>query len=262
MATQRYISTSFWTDKWIRDLDPSERYLYMYFLTNPQTNIAGIYQITLDRMAFDTGYDERTLRPMIDRFAKAKKAYFIEDEWIILPSWPKHQKVTENNNIRVGIDTILKSVPDKVWSFIKKIEYQYAYIDNINRGSKGLEDPYKPLDRVLNYINTDTDTDTDIDTKKPKNKKPTLEEVKQYFKEQNTIIDPEAFFYHYETNGWVQGKNKPIKDWKSCLKTWEAREKKDRPKETKIKHCTKCGASLYNGICSNVLCENYRRENV
>jgi uncharacterized phage protein (TIGR02220 family) len=32
--------------------------------------------------------------------------------------------------------------------------------------------------------------------------------------------------------------------------------------EHKIKHCTKCGASLYNGICSNVLCENYRRENV
>jgi hypothetical protein len=130
MATQRYISTSFWDDKWIRSLDPSERYLYMYLLTNPQTNIAGIYQITMDRIGFDTGYDERTLKPMIDRFQKAGKAYFVFDEWIILPTWPKHQKADSKSTIRAGIESSLKSTPKEVLEYAKSVWYLYD-IDTI-----------------------------------------------------------------------------------------------------------------------------------
>jgi hypothetical protein len=123
--SQRYISTSFWTDKWIRSLDPSERYVYMYLLTNPETNIAGMYQITLDRIAFDTGYDERTLRPMFDRFAKAKKAYFVADEYIILPHWPNHQKWQVKKTIKVGIDSVINDTPKQVKDYAFSIGYQY-----------------------------------------------------------------------------------------------------------------------------------------
>ena len=142
MATQRYISTSFWEDLWIRSLDPAERYLYMYMLTNPLTNIAGIYQITIDRIAFDTGYDERTLRPMIERFETAGKAYFFRDEWILLPTWPKHQRVRERDNIRTGIDTILMNLPDDVWLKAIAIGYLYDFMDAIVRDSQA---PCKPL---------------------------------------------------------------------------------------------------------------------
>ena len=56
------------------------------------------------------------------------------------------------------------------------------------------------------------------------NKKPTLEEVKDYCKERNNNVDAEQFIDYYETNGWVQGKGKPIKDWKACVRTWERNE--------------------------------------
>lgn len=52
---------------------------------------------------------------------------------------------------------------------------------------------------------------------------PTLEEVKTYFAERGTSISPEAFWAHYEANGWVQSRGKPIKNWKACLTTWEQR---------------------------------------
>ncbi len=50
---------------------------------------------------------------------------------------------------------------------------------------------------------------------------PTVEEVAAYCAERKNKIDPETFVDFYTTNGWVQGKNKPVKDWKACVRTWE-----------------------------------------
>ena len=160
MSTQRYISTSFWTDKWIRNLDPSERYLYLYLLTNPQTNIAGVYQITIDRIAFDTGYDERTLWPMLDRFAKSGKAHFFDDEWVIIPSWPKHQRIGERDKNRVGIDRILRDLPQAVYEKLYGVGYEYKYLSNVDRPQDA---PSMPHQWSTNYSDTDSDTDTDTD---------------------------------------------------------------------------------------------------
>lgn len=52
---------------------------------------------------------------------------------------------------------------------------------------------------------------------------PSLDEVKAYFAERQTSIDPEAFWAYYEANGWVQSRGKPIRNWKACLLTWERR---------------------------------------
>lgn len=61
------------------------------------------------------------------------------------------------------------------------------------------------------------------DAKTPQFIPPTLEEVRAYFAERGTSINPEAFWAHYEANGWVQSRGKPIKNWKACLTTWEHR---------------------------------------
>jgi len=62
---------------------------------------------------------------------------------------------------------------------------------------------------------------------------PTLEEIKTYCNERKSPIDPEAFFNFYEANGWVQGKNKPIKNWKACVATWEKNQNDFKPKGAK-----------------------------
>lgn len=62
--------------------------------------------------------------------------------------------------------------------------------------------------------------------KEKKFKKPTLEEVKQYCEERGNNINAEIFIDFYEANGWVQGKNKPLKDWKAAIRTWENNKRK------------------------------------
>ena len=50
---------------------------------------------------------------------------------------------------------------------------------------------------------------------------PTVEEVRAYCQERKNNVDPERFHDYYSANGWVQGKGKPIKDWKAAVRTWE-----------------------------------------
>jgi len=67
-----------------------------------------------------------------------------------------------------------------------------------------------------------------VNRKQNKERKPRdgLREVQLFFIEMgidNPLANASEFFYHYETNGWVQGKRaKPIVDWKSApFSSWK-----------------------------------------
>ena len=52
---------------------------------------------------------------------------------------------------------------------------------------------------------------------------PTFDDVSQYFSERNNNLNPEQFYDHYESNGWLVGKNR-MKDWKAAARQWERNE--------------------------------------
>jgi hypothetical protein len=154
MSKQRYIDTQFWDDKYIVHLDPIEKLAFIYFITNPLTNIAGIYEITLRRIAFDTGIDENMVQKILERFEKDKKIYYIEG-WIIICNFPKYQKYQERGKIKDGIDKIIKSLPCIILEAIHTLPIPYTYTLN-----------YLDLDLDLDLdSNSDTDTDTDTQHK-------------------------------------------------------------------------------------------------
>lgn len=49
---------------------------------------------------------------------------------------------------------------------------------------------------------------------------PTVEEVMAYCKERGNGVNPDAYVNHYQSKGWMIGKNK-MKDWKAAVRTWE-----------------------------------------
>ena len=51
-----------------------------------------------------------------------------------------------------------------------------------------------------------------------------MDEVRDYCKERNNGIDPQAWMDFYSSKGWMIGKNK-MKDWKAAVRTWERRGK-------------------------------------
>jgi len=56
--TQRIVKDEFWTDPYIEDLDPSEKLLFLYLITNPLCNVAGIYESQITRIAYETGFEK------------------------------------------------------------------------------------------------------------------------------------------------------------------------------------------------------------
>lgn len=78
------------------------------------------------------------------------------------------------------------------------------------------------LDQSNNFV-THNNTNNNI-IKEKRSKKfipPSIEEIEEYCKERNNNVDPEKFKNYYDALGWVIGKNKPIKDWRACVRTWE-----------------------------------------
>ena len=104
---------------------------------------------------------------------------------------------------------------------VEWIIYDQPRLENRNVDNPSLD--FQP------QLNTNQSKTKESNTEREKRKRftpPTLEEVSAYCRELNSKIDPQQFIDYYTANGWVQGKGKPIKDWKAAVRTWNRRENK------------------------------------
>lgn len=109
MAKQRIINTRFWSDSYVVNLNPLDRYLFLYLLTNEHTNICGIYELPIVTMANESGLEKEMLSKMIKRL-KGKVYYF--QGWVYLKNFAKHQ--SNNESVKKGIEAAKALVPKEI----------------------------------------------------------------------------------------------------------------------------------------------------
>lgn len=133
MAKLRSVNTHFWDDTYVVNLDPIEKLLFLYFITNPLANIAGAYEISVRRISFDTGIDGEMVLKILARFESADKMIY-RDGWIFITNFIKNQSL--NPKIVTGIRETVKCCPDWVKDRLS-IAYGSLYIgfDNTNTNS-------------------------------------------------------------------------------------------------------------------------------
>jgi len=105
---QRMVNTRFWDDNYTSNLDPIEKLMFLYFLTNTSTNISGVYEIPIKKIANETGIDKEMVIKQLDRFARDSKIFYIEG-WIGIKNFIKHQSI--NPSVEAGIARCMKEVP-------------------------------------------------------------------------------------------------------------------------------------------------------
>lgn len=201
MAKNRYINTRFWDDSYIITLDPIEKLLYLYFITNTLTSICGIYEISTSRIGFDTGIDKDMVFKILQRFKRENKILY-KDNWIAIKNFMKHQKQSDNpeDKINIGIKIELKNVPKEL-------------VEWVNHKA-----PYKGLARGLNYSNTNTNTNSNIADKKSASskKKNPLDKIDLKVEIQKLIDSPQR---HIHIAGlWIE-ENPPSVNTYGALQT-------------------------------------------
>lgn len=90
MADFRAIYTKFWRDPEINALTPEDRYFFLYLLTNPETTSCGIYQIPINHMVADTGYNIETIQKLLKHLEElGKVSWNGEHSEIFIHNWIK-----------------------------------------------------------------------------------------------------------------------------------------------------------------------------
>ena len=72
----RSISTGIWCDTWFESLSPSEKLLFIYLITNERTNMLGIYEISINKISFDTGINKDIILKALKGFETIKKVRY------------------------------------------------------------------------------------------------------------------------------------------------------------------------------------------
>lgn len=142
----RYINTKFWNDNYVSELDPIQKLLFIYFLTNEHTNISGVYEVPLKVVALETGIDKTMVEKMIP-FLAPKVGYV--GGLVVIKNFLKHQETKSDNTVKgivncwdaVGLD-VIKNLVDKglydirvgglegaIRGLIGSSKYLYLYLD-------------------------------------------------------------------------------------------------------------------------------------
>lgn len=115
MAKQRMVGTKFWDDSYIMGLDPTEKLLFLYLITNTLTNICGIYEISLQRIMFDTGIVDTLLENILKKFKKDKKIVY-KNGWVYIINFIKNQNLNPSvvSGAKREVNSINKRILDSL----------------------------------------------------------------------------------------------------------------------------------------------------
>ena len=154
MAIYRNIRISFWTDsKIIDDFTPEDRYFYLYLFTNPHTNLAGCYEISMKQMSVELGYDVSAVSSLIRRFADVHRVIKFSEKTkeILILNWHKYNW-TKSEKFRKPLGEEIAEVKDRAFR-----EYLTGLF---NENTVSI--PYQhPTDTTVAVTDTVTVSDTD-----------------------------------------------------------------------------------------------------
>ena len=162
---------SFWTDsKVVDDFTPEDRYFYLYLFTNPHTNLAGCYELSLKQASVETGYSTNNILNLLNRFERVHNViqYSKQTKEILILHWYKY-----NWTLSEKFRKPLKAEIDKV-----KDNGFREYLIRLYEGNDTVSIPYPyPMDTTVTVTVTDTVSDTDTVTVKRKEIETEFEEL-------------------------------------------------------------------------------------
>lgn len=144
---------------------------------------------------------ETTVRMALETFEQFGMIEVIDDV-ITIPNWEKHQNIEQMDKIR-------EQTRQRVARFREKKLLECNVTSNVTSNATVTEGNATDKNRI---------------DKKREDKvfiPPTLEEVEEYCRGRNSIVDPKAFYDYFTAGNWTDSQGKKVKNWKQKVITWE-----------------------------------------
>jgi len=117
MAKYRQIYTEFWSDSFILELTPEEKFFYLYILTNTKSKQSGIYELSKRFIETETGLNRETIDILIKKFSEYNKILYCEEtKEIMVLNWIKYN-IPNNQNIIKCVNGEIRKIKNK--EFVK-----------------------------------------------------------------------------------------------------------------------------------------------
>jgi len=229
----RSVNTKFWDDSFISELNPSEKLLFLYLLTNSLANILGIYEITIKRISYDTGLTKETITKGLESFAKGKKAFLTADNYIIMPNWLKNQRL--NTNMKVAVAKEFNALPKHLRDSI------------LSNGSEALPNTSEGFRMIMECLDKyEVEVEEEIEGEDEGSSKPKSLELRQKTFESEVwnyqnLYSPEMLqkFCNYWTEKNHSGKKMRFEiertfEISKRLSTWHRRDREIQPQKSKL----------------------------
>jgi hypothetical protein len=122
-----------WTDPFVRKLCPTHKLLFVYLFTNRHRNLAGLYHLGEDVIAFETGLNSRVITEGF-KALEPKILYDPDAELVFVINYVKRQFLRTPKiswKITKGIETQLHTLPCG-HPFIKEFLNRYGHMETMN----------------------------------------------------------------------------------------------------------------------------------
>lgn len=231
----RKIHDSFWTDPDIEELTPEQRYFYLYLLTNPACNQIGLFEFSVRRAVFETGYNRETIEKLLDHFEYLGKIVVSrETKEIVICNFYHHNK-SNSPKVITHVQQLLSNVKDR--TLIQSI---YS-IDTVSQKEEEKEEE-KTKEKETNIIRRDAELEShqhllalwnqlfDCNLRMTESKHRQIRSRLRTYKPEEILLAMK----NRSQDTWLQGEgSKFFSDWESFFRNDEKIERYLTRKETK-----------------------------
>ena len=134
MTGYKQIYCKFWTDTKVQEeMTANDRYLFLYFITNPLNNILGCYEIGLKHIELETGLSREEITESISHLTNVHCIdYEYSSNEVLIKNYAKH-----NWNKSPKLDPcILKELPN-----VRSAEHK-SYLAQLYNSRETVKEPY------------------------------------------------------------------------------------------------------------------------
>jgi DnaD/phage-associated family protein len=140
MAEYRQIHCAIWRDDWFLELSPDEKLLFIYLFSNENTNLAGIYKLSIRHAQLETGMDAERITTLLALFESAGKVVHL-DGYIWIKNLRKYN-ASRSPKTASAISAVLDGIPDcaikraYITYYSGGIPYQYGIDTSLTKQNK------------------------------------------------------------------------------------------------------------------------------